>query len=116
MSPNRLRLQANFFWWEIVEQLKKLVLVGFATVILPDTMYQLLLAFMFCLLHMLFSVVCQPYRALGNDHFALSCNFSLTVVFFFAIFLKFELLTEAVSEVMTQSLKDRFEMQETKST
>ena len=87
------------------------MLVGFATILLPDTMYQLFLAFMFCLLHMMFMAICQPYRALGNDYFALSCNFSLTVIFFFCIFLKVDVLTEAVSGVMTESLKHRFAME-----
>ena len=69
------------------------MLVGFATILLPDTMYQLFLAFMFCLLHMLFTSTCMPYRAIGNDYFALCCNFSLTVVFFFSIFLKVDTVT-----------------------
>ena len=69
------------------------MLVGFATILLPDTMYQLFLAFMFCLVHMLFTAICQPYRAIGNDYFALCCNFSLTVVFFFSIFLKVDTAT-----------------------
>ena len=56
-------------------------------------MYQLFLAFMFCLVHMLFTAICQPYRAIGNDYFALCCNFSLTVVFFFSIFLKVDTAT-----------------------
>ena len=120
------------------------MLVGFATILLPDTMYQLFLAFMFCLLHMLFTAICQPYRAIGNEYFALCCNFSLTVFFFFSIFLKVDTvtltltlttgpypdhcpspsspspnptfpkyndLTEAVTGVMTDSLKNRFAME-----
>ena len=47
-------------------QFKKLFLVGFATILFPDTMYQLFLAFMFCLLHMLFTVTCMPYRRAGQ--------------------------------------------------
>ena len=80
------------------------MLVGFATILLPDTMYQLFLAFMFCLLHMLFTAICQPYRALGNDYFALCCNFSLTVVFFFSIFLKVDTATLTLTPTLTLPL------------
>ena len=64
-------------------------------------MYQLFLAFMFCLLHMLFTATCQPYEALGNDYFALCCNFSLTVVFFFCIFLKVDAATLTLTLTLT---------------
>ena len=80
------------------------MLVGFATILLPDTMYQLFFAFMFCLLHMLFTAIYQPYRALGNDYFALCCNFSLTVVFFFSIFLKVDTATLTLTPTLTPTL------------
>ena len=64
-------------------------------------MYQLFIAFMFCLLHMLFTVTCMPYEALGNDYFALCCNFSLTVVFFFCIFLKVDAATLTLTLTLT---------------
>lgn len=102
-------------------------------------MYQLLFAFMVTLVHMLFMSIYQPYRALDNgpstvgthslstrravtsrtfypaccpaaDYFTLACNFSLTTVFFFCVFLKVAILTEAVDNVMTPSLKSGFEM------
>ena len=43
--------EPQFFWWELVEIGKKLLLVGFATIFYPDTMYQLLAAFMISLIH-----------------------------------------------------------------
>ena len=45
---------------------KKLILVGFATIVMPGTLYQLLFAFMITLVHMLFLSIFQPYRALDN--------------------------------------------------
>ena len=36
----------------------------------------------------LFMAISRPFRAVGNDYFTLACNFSLTTVFFFCIFLK----------------------------
>ena len=39
------------------------------------------------------------------DYFTLACNFSLTTVFFFCVFLKLSILTEAVDSVMTASLR-----------
>ena len=45
------------------------------------------------------------------DYFTFACNFSLTTVFFFCVFLKVAVLTEAVDNVMTPSLKSGFDMQ-----
>ena len=99
------------YYWEIIETQKKLFLVGFASVIMPGTMYQLLIAFMVTLIHMLCMAIYHPYRARENDYFVLACNFSLTTVFLFCVLLKVSVLTDAVDDVMTPSLKQRFEMQ-----
>ena len=64
-EPDDLPLAPRLYL-QIVEAWKKLFLVGFATIILRDTMYQLLIAFMVTLVHMLFMAIYRPYRAIGN--------------------------------------------------
>lgn len=57
-------------------------------IIVKDTLEQLAIALVFCLICTLLTSVKQPYRQLDNDYFALACNFGLTVTFFFTITLK----------------------------
>ena len=45
--------EPRFFWWEILDVTKKLVLVGFAAIIVPGTVYQLVMAMIFSLTLML---------------------------------------------------------------
>ena len=130
--------EPHCYYWELVEAGKKLFLVGFATAIWPGTMYQLMIAFMVSSVHMLFMAIYQPFRSIDNDYFTLACNFSLTSIFFFCVLLKVpvtsslpllpapalphllsdspptvqvDVLTDAVDDVMTDSLRERFGMQ-----
>ena len=68
--------------------IRKLFLVGFAMIIMKDTLEQLAFGLIFTLIHMLLMATKQPYRQLDNDYFALACNFGLTVTFFFTLVLK----------------------------
>ena len=95
-----------YFFWELLEAWKKLFLVGFMVLILPGTVPQLVIAFVFSLVFMLLASTAQPFRdgrplqvepvfpqlafpevltlwcADGDDYFAKACNFSLTALFF----------------------------------
>ena len=66
----------------------QLFLVGFAVLILPGSVQQLLVAFVFSLVYMMLGSVARPYREPGDDLFAKSCNFTLTALFFFCVVLK----------------------------
>ena len=96
------------YWWEIVEVMKKLFLVGFAVLIKKDSLYQLTIALVFTLIHMLLMATYMPYRDIDNDYFALACNFGLTTVFFFSHELKVGVLTAAVQDVLSDSMQRRF--------
>ena len=52
----------EMFAWEIGEQWKKLFLVGFAALIKPATIDQLVVGLMFSLTFMLLLAICSPYR------------------------------------------------------
>ena len=87
---------------------KKLFLVGFAAVILPGTLMQLMIGLMFTLVFTLIAGVASPYRNHGDDYFSLATNFALSCVFVFLVVLKMGVLTEAVQSVMNGNLRSLF--------
>ena len=100
--------EPQYFYWELIEAWKKLVLVGFAVLISPGSIIQIVAAFVFSLVHMLLVAVAMPFREDSDDYFGKACGFSLTAVFFFSVILKVGVLSEAVDEVLTTHLRERF--------
>ena len=88
--------EARMYGWEIAEQFKKLFLVGIMVRVRPDTIVQLGVAIIFCLVFMLGSAIAKPYRREENDYFAVACNFSLTAVFVFCTMLKVKSVSETL--------------------
>jgi hypothetical protein len=64
-----------YFWWELVEAWKKLVLVGFAVLVSPGSVVQLVSAFLFALVYMLLTSTASPFKNHGDDYFAQACSF-----------------------------------------
>ena len=81
-----------YFWWELLEAWKKLFLVGFALLILPGTIGQLMIAYVFSLVYFLLVSVAAPFKDRGDDFFAKACGFALTSVFYFCGVLKLSLI------------------------
>ena len=52
-----------YFFWELLEAWKKLFLVGFLVLILPGTIPQLVIAFLFSLIFMLLVSTAQPFHS-----------------------------------------------------
>jgi len=97
-----------YLWWELIEAWKKLFLVGFAALIQPGSIVQLLIAFLFSLIFTLLSSIADPFKDDGDDIFARACGFALTALFFFSLVLKVGVLTDAVDDVLSQQLRDAF--------
>ena len=76
------------YYWELVETWKKLFLVGFAVLIRPGSVEQLVVSFLVCLTFLLLSAVARPLREDSDDVFANACNFCITSMFFCCIILK----------------------------
>ena len=101
-----------FFWWELFEAWKKLVLVGFFVLLEPGTMLQLLVAFVFSLLCMLATAVASPFVSDVDDSVAKVFGFALATVFFFALVIKVKVLTESWQELggMPGQLRETFKL------
>jgi hypothetical protein len=102
-----------YFWWELVEAWKKLVLVGFAVLVSPGSVVQLASAFLFALVYMLLTSTASPFKNHGDDYFAQACSFGITAVFFFCIILKLGVLTEAVDASLSLQMRALFMFDET---
>ena len=94
--------------WQLIETWKKLFLVGFAVLISPGSIEQLVIAFMFALIYMLLTSVVRPYKSRGDDYFAQACSFGLVAVFFFSIILKLGVLTSEVHDVLSLQTHNSF--------
>ena len=97
-----------WFFWELVEVLKKLLLVGAMSVVLPGEINQLVIAFIVVLFFLVALMLARPYKRAEDDVIALTSGFSLVLFFFFSLILKFQTLTEAVDDTLTGQLAKAF--------
>ena len=97
-----------FYAWELFEAWKKLCLVGFAVLILPGTVLQLLIAFVLALSCMLATAVASPFTSVVDDYISKVCGAALVGTFFFAIIIKVNVLIEEVDNYMVAQLKEIF--------
>ena len=93
-----------FFFWEMVEVMKKLVLVGAMSVVLPGEINQLIIAFLIMLCFLVMLLVAKPYKRPEDDMIALAAGFGQVVFFFFSLILKYQTLTEAVKDSLADTM------------
>ena len=86
--------EPHFYWWELVEMLRRLVLVGLFVLIERGSVTQLIYATVYCLVHLLVQLQAAPYKSLGNNFLASVSNFALTVLFVCLIMFKVSNTTE----------------------
>ena len=79
---------ADYYWWEMLEMWKKLLLVGFAVLVQPDSTYQIVSAYLVSLVYLLLAAVAAPFKAADDSFFAKAANFALSALFFFCVVLK----------------------------
>ena len=68
--------------------LRRLFLVGFCVLILPGTVLQLMIAFVFSLFCMLLTAVASPFISDVDDSIGKAFGFALSAIFFFAVVIK----------------------------
>ena len=71
--------EPQFFWWELVEMLRRLVLVGLM-VLVQGSMMQIVVGTLLSAAFLLFQVQASPYLELSDDFLASVCSFFLVVV------------------------------------
>ena len=65
------------FWWELVEMVRRFLLIGLFVVIEKGTITQLLLGLAVSVVHVVCQMEASPYRELTNDYLALASSVSI---------------------------------------
>ena len=99
---------SNYYFWELVEVTKKLLLVGAMSVVRPGEISQLIIAFVVAFCFLVVLLIAKPYKRPGDDVVALASGSALTMFFFFSIVLKFQMLVEAVQDVLSGQLLESY--------
>ena len=100
--------ETTFFFWELIESVKKLLLVGAMSIVMPGQLSQLVVAFVIVLVFQTMLLVAQPYKRPEDDVIALATGFALVMFFFFTLILKVQTLTEEVEDLLTGQLEKTF--------
>ena len=82
--------------------------MGFCVLIWPGSVVQLLIAFVFSLICMLLTAVASPFKSDVDDSVAKAFGFALVAVFFFALVIKVNVLTEDVEVYLGEQQRDDF--------
>ena len=78
--------------------------------LVPGTILQLIIAFVFSLLCMLLTAVASPFVSDVDDTIGKAFGFALSSIFFFAVVIKVHVLTEAVDDYLPQQLRKSFDL------
>jgi len=71
----------SLYWWELIEKARKLLLVGFAALVAPGSVSQLLAGTLVQISFTIVAVYAQPYAEPSNSFFSLGAQTCLIFVF-----------------------------------
>lgn len=79
-----------YIFWELVEMVRRLLLVGAYVVgpFHPGSMMQLATAALTCVIYLFIQQQAMPYREFADNFLAVACSLSLVVIFLTSIFYK----------------------------
>ena len=81
------------FWWELMEMLRKFLLVGLFVTLMPGTIMQVSVGTIVCATYLMIQLQASPYKNQSDDYLAVASSFSLLMVFFCSIIYKYATLT-----------------------
>eukprot|EP00935_MAST-01C_sp_MAST-1C-sp1_P002074 g2074.t1 len=82
-----LNYEPQFFWWESLELVRKLILTGAIIFIMPETPTQLAAGCLITLSFMVLYSYAQPYEDLVDDVLQLLCQIAIFTNYFFGLLL-----------------------------
>eukprot|EP00966_Prymnesium_polylepis_P226136 5230945-Prymnesium_polylepis.1 len=108
----------EYYAWELVEVLRRFLLVGVACVIRPGTVHQILLGAVVALTFLVVQTQARPFRRLAEGFLSMASGFMLVVIFFCGFLLQVDTLNDqteitafgevSLSARLTPELRDRF--------
>ena len=81
------------FWWELVEMLRKFLLVGLFVTVQPGSIMQIAVGTIVAATYLMVQLQANPYRNRSDNYLAVAASFSLLMVFFCSIIFKYDALT-----------------------
>ena len=104
--------EPGYYWWELLEMLRRFLLVGLLSIVSPGSISQLMSAAVFCVLYLAVQVHAGPYKNPKDNFLALCASVSLACLFLSCIVLKLKTLveTEEVREVLSPKLRELFDV------
>jgi len=102
--------QVTAFWWELMEMLRKFLLVGLFVNLMPGSIMQIAIGTMFTAAFLMVQLQAQPYKTDSDDYLAAASSFSLLMVFFCSVIFKYASLTasEDLQDKMSVEQKGNF--------
>ncbi|MFL2885600.1 MAG: hypothetical protein ACJZ48_01490 [Candidatus Pelagibacterales bacterium] len=87
----------SYFYFDLLELSKKLLLIGFASLIEPGSLVQIMIAVVVSLLFLVLHLQSSPYKRRNDNLLATMINLSLVVFFFWCTLLQLEALGDVES-------------------
>jgi hypothetical protein len=99
-----------FFWWELMEMARKLVLIGFFVIIAPGSILQIAVAFIVCSAYHHMLVQVSPFKNKSDAFLSRASSYGVLMIFFCAIVYKFNALTEfdAIQAKMSIDQREKY--------
>ena len=73
--------EPHLFWWELVEMLRRFVLIGIMVVVYNGSMLQLTIGTLCAAILLFFQVQAAPFNDMADDYLAAAASFSLLILF-----------------------------------
>ena len=80
--------EPQFWWWEIVECVRKLLLTGFAVLFYPGSLMQIVISLLICFGYSALLEVAKPFQDAQNNRFAQVAQWGIFFTLFFSLLLK----------------------------
>ena len=82
------------YWWELMEMLRRLILVGALVVFRQGSIEQVAFGTLFALVYSAIQMTAAPYRKFSDNFFASACSLLLSVLFLLCLLFKYAALTQ----------------------
>jgi hypothetical protein len=102
--------EVAFFWWEVLEMIRRFLLVGLMSIVYEGSVVQLVIATLFSILYLVIQLQAKPFVDPSDDYIALASSASLAVLFFSCVVLKVGVLTDTpeVDAILPPRLRENF--------
>ena len=86
--------EPHLFWWELIEMLRRFILIGVMVRVYNGTMVQLVIGALAAMSLLLIQVQASPYISRASNHLAIVCSFAVCCVFLCCLAFKYASLTD----------------------